>query len=379
MSLLPTGAPLESALPDLEELLHDPDGYLRAAPLSLGPPNVAVFAALLAGLGGLLLSSGWGASLDNLRVGVGLVVILIALGLLVWSLMLRGYEMVLRPDGVELIDGDTSVWAPWEVFHVRGRAVVSDRGPLVVPINAAAVDRVELRRGGRVEARGREVASRQWHLLGPDEAMLAVRYQVRAQDVAELLQFLGRKLGQAPPPGQPEPPPIDPAGWFVVPLAHLRLPPCCTSCGGTQDDVLRVRVMARGDTLLGPFLAGEQKELAIPVCASCKARLERGQRWGGMIGLASGAVLGALAGGVIGGLAGDGARLHLVVGTLGGLMLGALVGSLAGLSLTRLPVRLRRYSPSRGVVSVQFESPAIAARVLGPLRHLPDDPTPSAE
>jgi hypothetical protein len=45
-------------------------------------------------------------------------------------------------------------------------------------------------------------------------------------------------------------------------------------------------------------------------------------------------------------------------------LLGNVIGMIVGLALgRRLPVRVRRYSPSRGVVQVKFDNPNIAARV----------------
>ena len=72
---------------------------------------------------------------------------------------------------------------------------------------------------------------------------------------------------------------------------------------------------------------------------------------------------------LIAGALGEGHRFALGLGAFAGLFVGTLAGSLLGSVLTRrLPVRLRRYSPSRGLVSVRFENPEVAAAVIASLR-----------
>jgi hypothetical protein len=219
----------------------------------------------------------------------------------------------------------------------------------------------------------------QWHFGGDDEVILPARYEIAALDLGELLLVLGHRLGGDPPRDKPphdsEPLPpselaIDPSGWFTLPLTRLRMPACCARCGGPRDDTLGVRVTARGDWLLGPLLGGVRgAEVRVPVCGPCKELIEARQRRGGFLGLSLGAVVGVLAGLGLAAALGDGRDVPLWLGTLFGFFFGAMFGSSLGLTLTRrLPVRLRRYSPSRGLVSVRFENPEVARHVLESLR-----------
>src|SRR5262249_44795739 len=57
MSVLPSGQPLHRALPDLEDLMADPESYLRAAPLAFGPRRMYGLAGLFALPGAAFLIS----------------------------------------------------------------------------------------------------------------------------------------------------------------------------------------------------------------------------------------------------------------------------------------------------------------------------------
>src|SRR5262249_53560034 len=155
MSVLPGGHSLHRVLPDLDELLDSPHIYLSEAPLAFGSRRMFGLAILFAlpAIAFLVscalyppnLAKGEG---DRLALGIGLLIgSCIWLG---WSLMLRGHELVMHPEGVEVIFLDTTVWAPWALFHVEGQPFVpesdSPRAGLTLPINARAIPYVELRR-----------------------------------------------------------------------------------------------------------------------------------------------------------------------------------------------------------------------------------------
>ena len=247
-----------------------------------------------------------------------------------------------------------TIRVPWAVFHVGERIVSTDMGGVAVPINPAALAGVRLLRHGEEQATGREAVGPQWRLMGQNEAVLPVRYEIAGRDLAQLLLVLGRKLGGATV--MEEAVAFDVAGWHVVPLALLRLPPCCAACAGPQDDTLTLRMAGRN-------------ALAVPVCEPCKRSIARGRLRGGVLGLLAGATLGAALGVFAGGLLSDGERLAISSGAIVGLGLGTLAGSLLGLRWgRRLPVRVRRWSPSRGVAAVWFDNPVVAAAALDRLR-----------
>jgi hypothetical protein len=380
--MLPSGQPLHRALPDLDDLLDDPHVYLSEAPLALGPPRMYGLAGLFAVPGVCFLLSCMLGKPDGERLAMGIGFLVGSAVWLVWSLLLRGHELVLNPDGIEVVYRDAVVWAPWALFHVQGEPFVpesdSPRTGLMLPVNSAAVPYVQLRRGGMVVAHGLQVSGPQWFFTGHSQITLPARYEIAAQDVGELLLWLGNQLGKDlprdPPPAEAELPETveevpDAEGWLTLPLVRLRLPPCCAGCGGPRDDTLPVPVRARGDWLWGPLFGARTIEVGVPVCASCRDRIANRQRGGGLVGLALGALFGTLAGGVLGFWQGEGRDVPLMLGGFAGLFFGTLAGSLLGVALSRrLPVRFRRFSPSRGIVSVRFDNPEIAARVIAELR-----------
>jgi hypothetical protein len=383
MSVLPSGQRLHRALPDIDELLEDPRSYLGEAPLAFGARRMYGLAALFALPGIAFLLSCVFAKPDGERLAMGVGFLIGSCVWLGWSLMLRGHELVMHPDGVEAIFRDSTVWAPWALFHVEGQPFVpesdSPRTGLTLPVNARAIPYVELRRGGLVVARGSQVQARQWFFLGRTEVTLPGRYEIAAEDVGELLLWLGGQLGKDPPRSTPpleteqeeriDLPDADPEGWLTVPLSRLRLPSCCTSCGGPRDDTLHVQVHARGDWLLGPLFGMRSAEVAVPICTECRDRLVREQRRGGLLGLVLGGFIGSVVGITLGGWLGEMREVPLMLGTFAGLFVGTLFGSLIGVTLTRrLPIRFRGYSPSRGLVSVRFTNPEIATRVIEQMR-----------
>jgi hypothetical protein len=373
MSVLPAGQSLRRYLGDLDDLLGDPRAYLEAGPLPIGPRRMYGLAALFAVPGAALLI--WCALAgppdgERLSLGVGLLV-----GASVWfgwSLMMRGHELVLSADGVEVRYRGTTVWAPWALFNADGAAFApeddSPRAGLTLPVAAEAIPFVELHRHDFVVAYGSAVRGPQWRFTGSGEVVLPARYAVAARDLGELLLLLGRRLGRELPPGTPPPdasapqalegPALDPSGWLTVSLTRLTFPPRCCDCNAETGDVLSCPVAPRGDYLLG-VLSGRVRELdvPVPVCANCQERMRRRQGRAGLVGMA----VGALAAGLLT------LPLSLLAFPLGLLALstGGLAGFLAGTRLGReRPVALRGYSPADGTLALRFRNPEYTQAVL---------------
>lgn len=385
MSLLPDGQQLSRVLPDLDELLEDPQRYLSEAPLALGPRRMYGLAWMFAVPGiALLALCAYQGKPDGERIAMGVGLLVGSAVWLGWSLMLRGHEMVLHAEGVEFTYYDTTVWVPWALFHVEGRPFVpqsdSPQAGLTVPIDPKMVPHVRLRRQGMDVAYGRNVDAPQFHYSGRDEVILPARYEISAVDIGELLLVLGHRLGSEPPRDPAphdaemlEPSSVatgDPTGWITLPLTRLKMPVCCARCGGPRDDTLKLQIRAPGDWALAMLPGGPRgMELQIPICEDCKQVIEVRQRRGGFMGLAVGAVVGTVVGVALAVWLGEARDASLWLGTAFGLIAGVMFGSAIGLSVSRrLPVQARHYSPSRGLVSVRFENPEVATSLLTSLR-----------
>src|SRR5262245_53833931 len=159
MSVLPAGRPLSQAVPDLDELLADPRAYLEAGPLAFGPRRMYGLAALFALPGVALLV--WAAlanRADGERIALGVALLIGSAVWLGWSLMLRGHEITLYPEGVEVSYRGSTVWAPWALFNSDGQPFIADADSptvgLTLPINPDAVPFVEQRQDRAVVGYG---------------------------------------------------------------------------------------------------------------------------------------------------------------------------------------------------------------------------------
>ncbi len=385
MSMLPAGRPLAGFLPDFDELLEHPDRYLAERPVRVGPRRMYGLAALfgLAGIAFLLSCVFFGATGERLAMGVGFLVgASVWLG---WSLLMRGHELVLRPDGVEVNYLDTTVWCPWALFNADGKPFAADsdspRAGLVLPVNPDAVPFVELRRNEAPVAHGAAIKARQWQFTAADEAVLPARYEVRADQLGTLLLELGRRLGTELPRGLPSPEAFrtedleevpaapGPEGWITVYLTRLRFPARCCDCGEPTSYHLTVHVEPGLDGFVGQVTGTSRSlELPVPVCDACQEDLRARQQRGSSTGTSLGALGGLLGVGyfVLRGGLDFNTLAALALGGLGaGGLVGFLVGTYAG---RRLPVQVRGYDPARGTLSLRFRNPDYAAQVLDAMR-----------
>jgi hypothetical protein len=87
----------------------------------------------------------------------------------------RGGWCVLDDAGVRFIEGGIEVFCPWPLFSAPGQPVIHSahgRNRLELPVAAAAVPRVEVRRHDLVGAQGLAVKTRQLYFRSPREAVL---------------------------------------------------------------------------------------------------------------------------------------------------------------------------------------------------------------
>jgi hypothetical protein len=141
MSVLPAGRSVQQVIPDVEELLSDPAGYLHEGPVVIGPRQMYGLAAIfgIAALGCFGYSV-WQGKFDPEAVSIGIGLALGALVWLSWSLLMRGHELTLLADGVEFRYRDSVVWCPWALFNSGGVPFVPDadnpRTGLTLPVDA---------------------------------------------------------------------------------------------------------------------------------------------------------------------------------------------------------------------------------------------------
>src|SRR5262245_20994527 len=104
MSMLPAGHRLENFLPDLDDLLQDPKSYLQEGPIVIGPRRMYGLAVLF-GLPGLalLIWAALGGKFDGEKVAMGVGLLLGGAIWLGWSILMRGHQIVLRVERIEVV------------------------------------------------------------------------------------------------------------------------------------------------------------------------------------------------------------------------------------------------------------------------------------
>ncbi len=209
--------PLEKAVPDLDGLLDDPARRLSEEPITIGPRRkyaATFFLSLALAIPNWIWILYLSASLLDKKKkpliqqpdGPFLLTVLLAavLGALVATILvarwiLRGGQMVLTPEGVELWHRRSMVFCPWSLFHAAGEPLKRGAGDVLLPVRADAVPFVELYKRGNLRARGEDIKCRQLQFKGCDQVLVRALYVVRTVELAELLLRLGYTLGAALP------------------------------------------------------------------------------------------------------------------------------------------------------------------------------------
>src|SRR5260370_37691332 len=103
MSVLPAGRSVRQVIPDFEDLLRDPAAYLHEEPVVIGPRQMYGLAALFGVAAAACFGySAWQGELDPEAVSIGVGLALGAMVWLGWSLLMRGHELMVLPDGVDV-------------------------------------------------------------------------------------------------------------------------------------------------------------------------------------------------------------------------------------------------------------------------------------
>jgi hypothetical protein len=250
---------------------------------------------------------------------------------------------------------------------------------MLVPIAPAAIPFVEQRNPDVVQATGERINTRQLKFRSGTEAVLRPLYEVNLAELGGLLLRLGRELGTALPEGSsgivegpvrevvvPLPEPPDRNGWMTVRLTRLVFPPFCCDCGAATDQVQEFQGHA---TLLrlGRFFNMESGEFArflVPVCRDCQKENSARMRAAVFKGIAIGLAVPLLVAVVLAVVAKELNVLWVFIplGFIGGLI-GMGVGRAAGKTQSQ-PVKLERYSSSKGTIAIRFRWRAYGERLL---------------
>jgi hypothetical protein len=380
-----------AVLPDLETILLDPRKALAGRESVIGPARKYATALLL----GLLLTLTVGtAAIVGLKavlparalprevvtgVSLGLTVFLLALlvgSTLFVQHLFRGGQMTLSERGVELRHRTLMVFCPWALFDTPGRPFTPAPGRAVLPVAPAAVALVEARQGDHPLAQGTWVDTRQWWFRSPEEGVLESLYEVPAEELAKILLFIGRSLGDSQPraglapigpvPAGAEPARLDEGGWLTVNLTRLVFPPECCDCGaatGGRQKFWASEAFLSPSRLWHPTRA-DATHVWVPVCYACQTKNQRLLLQAALKGLGAGIGVAFLAGLAMCLWPANLwlALLFLVLLPLGPFA-GCMIGYYVGERLTT-PVRLRDYSPRKGTVALRFRRPEYGQRLL---------------
>ena len=387
MSVLPAGRSLRQVIPDFEDLLRDPGAYLREGSVVIGPRQMYGLAALFGVVAAACFGySVWQGEFDPEAVALGIGLALGALVWLGWSLLMRGHQLTLLPDGVEFRYRDTVVWCPWGLFNSGGVPFVPNvdnpRAGLTLPVDPEAIPFVVLRRDDSPIAHGVEVKARQFHFTVANEVVLPARYEVRADELGLLLMQLGGRLGHLRPKRAPPPEAYrtedldadllqpDAAGWFTAHLTHLAFPPRCCSCLAETRDAMTFHADPSFDWAMRLFVQQSQgREIPIPVCEACQSAIRRRRQQVGTAMMAANALVSATGVLLLAWFAQIRDWQTLLLLCLGVGAAGALAGFLLGVSVGRqLPAQLRRFSATHGTVSIRFRNPQYGAAVCELMR-----------
>lgn len=360
--------PIAQAVPELARLRSDPQGYLRQAPVVIGPrrrQTLALVIGLISGLVtiGIILfiyaKMRRPGPIDQSRV-IGFLLTFATVAFVARSIALytlRGGTMTLRPQGVELTQDDASLFLPWELFCAAGGVFEADQKNVVLPIDPTVPVAVG---GADGSVRAVLPAALESPLVDCDAGQMAFKdlYEVRLVELGELLHEVGQQMTDPARITSMAVPPLavaDEDGWLRLHLTQLPLPSICAGCGEPTPETLELPVAMNRRALT----------LAIPLCTDCRRRRTRAALFGLLGGIAVGVLVGCLIGVVtFGGLGNP--KLVAMLAVAFSLVIGLPAGLIARVVArdAKTPVSCKEYKPDRGTVRIRFRDPKRSSRLM---------------
>lgn len=195
------------AIPHFQQLIDDPAEYLGSREVRIGPCIRWISGTVCGVVIGFVLFDCFcfmTGSWDRWSVMVCCQLIASAIFLYRW----RGGRIVVRRSSVEFRLRSCSVVCPWSLFAAPESIERIDDRTLAVAVNADAIEEVKLYVGGVEQSRGLDIDALQFQFLPMDrnsntdicelpEVALRDLYKAKLNEIASLLLFLERELGQA--------------------------------------------------------------------------------------------------------------------------------------------------------------------------------------
>ncbi len=378
--------PLRQVVPELPRLRVEPRAVLQETEIVLGPRRPYAVATVLGTIAGILVLVGFALAADRPKnqqaadpwyfVAAGVSALITGVAstalLLHW---LRGGSAVLRREGAVFVYRGRWVYCPWAVFQTPGIPYQPDHKRVILPVNDSVPVGVLGPEGDVTAHPTGEVKTRPLAACADGQVALSDLYEVKLNELGELLLHLGRQLGDAPRPAAADDGPEFPAAlvplatpegqdWLRIRLTRLPFPPVCSGCG-----------LHTSESVPQTLDATHAVQIELPLCGVCQADRRRRRGRALAIGLAAGAVPAALWV-LIGPLFLAGVDLCIGLGIL--LPAGLFVGLIAGLIARERaePARFRDYSAAAGTVLMRLRpSPGSDSfrRALGVV----DEPEPA--
>ena len=200
--------PLKKVVPDLEELLDQPQLTLARQELVIGPmkrwASSITLGLVLTGILGciwyvgllLIVDKRWGANFtpgETLAFWAGILAIGFFMILLMFR-FLRGGEITLQSEGVEFRYGQSKAFCPWSLFNAVGNPFQPSDDRLMLPIDSSAIPFVLAYQEDMLVSQGVKIRTKMIRFKSRNLALLKALYEVKIDELGKLFLRIGREL-----------------------------------------------------------------------------------------------------------------------------------------------------------------------------------------
>jgi hypothetical protein len=360
--------PLSYWVPDLEEVLRDPQRHLQTSEITIGPWTryfrVIVFVLLLAVAANFVV-------VVAESVPVTICIVLTWLILSGWVIHAgRGGVCQLTAQGAAFRYRGVTVFCPWDLFLAHGQPIFyPGQNRLALPVQHEAVADMQVHTNDAISAEGVDAKASHFHILPGGDIWLKFVYGVNPVELGLFLLQLGCKLGRRKERSNLEAPSPSPAGneaegWIRVNLTQLGFGPLCCDCCQFTDR--SQQFLAHKSMFSGDFsISGDACFVVIaPVCGDCQ-RVNRRQYWRTYFKIVLLTVIGGTTVGFLVGAILDFCGVMAAPGAMTSIMTCSSLVSTLGFSwflaakraaFVCAPLHLSDYRPGEGTIQIRFRN-----------------------